>query len=124
MRIIRRLTIILTLTVTPFVFGLGALCFVSAAASQPMAFAKLQSDAMNAYNVAVSHFKSVLAQRREQIESKQKLPDLPGQALYLARNEMLSTYKDLTDVLPSKIGRSSKFKIPPAYFDADNEPLL
>jgi hypothetical protein len=37
---------------------------------------------------------------------------------------MLSTYKDLTDVLPSKIGRPNKFKIPPAYFDADNEPLL
>jgi len=27
-------------------------------------------------------------------------------------------------VLPSKIGRSNKFGIPPAYFDADNEPLL
>jgi hypothetical protein len=37
---------------------------------------------------------------------------------------MLSTYKDLTDALPSKIGRLNKFKIPPAYFDADNEPLL
>src|SRR5207247_2283084 len=36
----------------------------------------------------------------------------------------LSTYKDLTDALPLKIGRLNKFKIPPAYFDADNEPLL
>src|SRR6185369_16994997 len=34
------------------------------------------------------------------------------------------TYKDLTDVLPSKIGRPNKFVIPPAYFDADNEPLI
>jgi hypothetical protein len=49
---------------------------------------------------------------------------VPGQALYLARNAMMSTYKDLTDAVPSKIGRPNKFGIPPAYFDADNEPLL
>jgi hypothetical protein len=36
---------------------------------------------------------------------------------------MMSTYKDLTDALPSRIGRPNKFGIPPAYFDADNEPL-
>jgi hypothetical protein len=42
----------------------------------------------------------------------------------LARNNMISTYKDLTDALPSRIGRPNKFAIPPAYFDADNEPLL
>jgi len=94
------------------------------AASQALALTPTHSDAMNSYNEAVSRFKSVLRQRRAQIESKQKLPDLPGQALYLARNDMLSTYKDLTDALPSKIGRANKFKIPPAYFDADNEPLL
>src|SRR5947209_12211808 len=37
---------------------------------------------------------------------------------------MMSTFKDLTDALPSRIGRPNKFGIPPAYFDADNEPLL
>ena len=37
---------------------------------------------------------------------------------------MMSTYKDLTDALPSKIGRPNKFGIPPAYFDAGNEPLI
>ena len=37
---------------------------------------------------------------------------------------MISAHKDLTDALPSKIGRPNKFGIPPAYFDADNEPLL
>ena len=37
---------------------------------------------------------------------------------------MLGAYKDLTDALPSKIGGPNKFGIPPAYFDADNEPLL
>jgi hypothetical protein len=83
-----------------------------------------QSDAMTAYSAAVNHFKSVLRQRRAQIDAKQPLPDLPGQALYLARNDMLSTYRDLTDAVPAKIGRPNKFKIPPAYFDADNEPLL
>ncbi len=96
----------------------------SPAASQAVALTKTQSDAMNSYNAAVSRFKSILRERRAQIDAKQKLPNLPGQALYLARNDMLSTYKDLTDALPSKIGRPNKFKIPPAYFDADNEPLL
>jgi hypothetical protein len=52
------------------------------------------------------------------------LPNLPGQALYLARVNVMSAYKDLTDALPSKIGRSNKFGIPPAYFDADIEPLV
>jgi hypothetical protein len=37
---------------------------------------------------------------------------------------MISSYKDLTDVVPARIGRANKFGIPPAYFDADNEPLL
>jgi hypothetical protein len=52
------------------------------------------------------------------------LPDRPGQALYLARVGVISTYKDLTDALPSRIGRPNKFGIPPAYFDADIEPLV
>jgi hypothetical protein len=37
---------------------------------------------------------------------------------------MMSTYKDLTDALPSRIGRLNKYGIPPAYFDADEEPLI
>jgi hypothetical protein len=52
------------------------------------------------------------------------LPNLPGQALYLARNKMLSSYKDLTDALPSKIGCPNKYEIPPAYFNVATEPLL
>ena len=63
-------------------------------------------------------------ERRAQIEANQPLPNLPGQALYLARIAMMSAYKDLTDLLPARIGRPNKFGIPPAYFDADNEPLL
>jgi len=98
--------------------------FISAAEAQPIPLAKPQLDALNAYENALSQFKSILRERRAQINSKQQLPTLPGQALYLARNNMISAYKDLTDALPSKIGRPNKFGLPPAYFDAGNEPLL
>jgi hypothetical protein len=102
--------------------GIGNLGFISPARGQPAALTN--SDALNAYNNAVNDFKSILSQRRAQINSRQPLPNLPGQALYLARNNMISAYKDLTTAIPSKIGRPNKFGIPPAYFDADNEPLL
>ena len=102
----------------------GDLSFISPAQGQPAAPMKSQPDALNAYNKAVTEFKSILSQRRAQITSNQQLPNLPGQALYLARNNMISAYKDLTDALSSKIGRPNKFGIPPAYFDAANEPLL
>jgi hypothetical protein len=95
-------------------FGLGA-----GAVAQPAA----RSDALDAYEEALDRFKSILRQRRAQIEAKQPLPNLPGQALYLARLDMMSAYKDLTDAVPSRIGRSNKFGIPPAYYDAVNEPL-
>jgi hypothetical protein len=98
--------------------------FVSAARAQPSALSQSQSDALAAYNKAVADFKSILSERRAQIDARQPLSNLPGQALYLARNTMISAYKDLTDALPSRIGRPNKFEIPPAYFDADNEPLL
>ena len=102
----------------------GNLGFTSPAMGQPIALAKKQSDALNTYNNAVSHFKSILGERRRQIDSNQPLPNLPGQALYLARVDIMSAYKDLTDALPSKIGRPNKFGIPPEYLDADNEPLV
>ncbi|MBV8926227.1 MAG: hypothetical protein JOZ74_12750, partial [Bradyrhizobium sp.] len=86
--------------------------------------ATAQADALATYDQAVGEFKSILAQRRAEINAHQALPELPGQALYLARNRMMSAYKDLTDAVPSRIGRPNKFKIPPAYFDADTEPLL
>jgi hypothetical protein len=103
---------------------IGDVGFISPARGQPAALTKAQSDALAAYDTAVSQFKSILSQRRAQIASRQPLPNLPGQALYLARNNMISAHKDLTDALPSRIGRPNKFGIPPAYFDADNEPLL
>jgi hypothetical protein len=101
-----------------------AAALVSPAMGQPGTLTKGQSDALHAYSNAVNSFKSILGQRRVQINSNQRLPNLPRQALYLARNDMMSAYKDLTDALPSKIGRLNKFGIPPAYFDADSEPLL
>jgi hypothetical protein len=83
-----------------------------------------QSEALATYERALGDFKSILAERRGQIEAKQPLPNLPGQALYLARVAVISSYKDLTDAMPSRIGRANKFGIPPAYFDADIEPLV
>ena len=106
------------------VAAIGNLGFMSPAIGQPASLTKKQSDALDAYNNAVRNFESILGQRRAQINSKQPLPNLPGQAVYLARNNMMSAYKDLTDALPSKIGRPNKFGIPPAYFDAGNEPLV
>jgi len=102
----------------------GDLGFISSALGQPAALTPSQSEALNNYNKSVQDFRSILKERRAQIDAKQKLPDVPGQALYLARVAMMGAYKDLTDVLPSRIGRPNKYKIPPAYFDADNEPLI
>ena len=101
--------------------AIGLLCASPAVAET---LTKKQSDALAAYNNARTQFEQILRQRRAQIDSKQGLPNLPGQALYLARNAMMSTYKDLTDALPSKIGGPNKYGIPPAYFGADSESLL
>jgi hypothetical protein len=102
----------------------GNFGFISAALSQPAALTKAQTDTLNSYNKTVQDFRTILRERRAQVDARQKLPDVPGQALYLARVAMMGAYSDLTDVLPSRIGRPNKYKIPPAYFDADNEPLI
>jgi hypothetical protein len=94
------------------------------AAAQSEAHTKEQATNVAAYDKALRTFKAVLAQRRAQINARRELPNLPGQALYLARLKMMSAYKDLTDALPSRIGRPNKFGVPPAYFDADIEPLI
>jgi hypothetical protein len=105
----------LGLLCAPFVAVIiGSLGFMSPAMAEPLT--KKQSDALDAYNHSRTQFEQVLRQRRAQIDSKQ--------GLYLARNNMMSAYKDLTDALPSKIGGPNKYGIPPAYFSADNEPLL
>jgi hypothetical protein len=104
--------------------GSGALGLIAPAQAQPVPLAKAQSDALAAYEKALTDFKTILAQRRAQVDAKTKLPNLPGQALYRARIKVMSTYKELTDALPGRIGRPNKFGVPPAYFDADIEPLI
>ena len=111
-------------TVVSLVSPAGSFSFISPAMGQPDVVTKKQSDAQNTYNKAVSDFKSILDERRAQINSNQPLPNLPGQALYLARINMMSTYKDFTDALSSRIGGPNKFGIPPAYFDAQKESLI
>jgi hypothetical protein len=122
-----RISVVIGLCGLAYLVGLavniGNLSFISFARGQP-ALTTSQSDALNAYNKTVQDFRSILRERRAQINANQNLPDKPGQALYLARVAMMGAYKDLTDVLPSRIGRPNKYKIPPAYFDADNEPLI
>jgi hypothetical protein len=107
--------------VFPAVAYLGFIC---PAMGQPAELSKKQSEALGVYNNAANDFESILKRRRAQINSNQRLPNLPGQALYLARVNMMSTYKDLTDALPSKIGGPNKFGIPPAYFEVQKEPLV
>jgi hypothetical protein len=97
---------------------------LSPAKGEPAILTKSQRDALNVYNEALNEFKSTLRGRRAQIDAHEQLPDLPGQALYVVRINMMNAYKDLTDAVPSKIGRPNKFGIPPAYFDADSEPLI
>src|SRR5262249_55994496 len=93
-------------TVAPSVPAIsGNLSLISPAQGQPAAPTTSQSDALSAYNKAVNDFRSILRERRAQISSNQQLPNLPGQALYLARNNMMSAYKDLTDAAPSKTRR-------------------
>ena len=62
---------------------IGNLSFMSPARGQPAALTKPQSDTLNTYNNTVNDFRSILGQRRTQINSNQRIPNLPGQALYL-----------------------------------------
>ena len=100
---------------------LPASCLVSARAQS---LTPGQASAQQAYDGALVRFRAILAERRRQIDAKQPLPNLPGQDLYLARVAVMSTYKDLTDAIPARIGRPNKAGIPPAYLDADIEPLV
>ena len=93
------------------------------AGDQPTALTQSQLDALDAYDRALNHFRSILSERRTQIGSHHPLPNLPGQALYLARISRLARSKS-SRRFSSIVGRTNKFGIPPAYFDADIEPLI
>jgi hypothetical protein len=120
----RQITASAVLAVAIVLAGPADVGLLSLARAQPAALTAEQSKAIEAYNRALSDFKAILAERRRQIDAHEPLPDRPGQALYLARVDVMSSYKDLTDVLPSRIGRPNKYEVPPAYFDADIEPLI
>lgn len=93
-------------------------------APKPATLTKRQAGAIATYERALAAFKTILAKRRAQIDAGEPLPRLPGQAVYLARLKVMSTYKMLTDAVPARIGRPNRFGVPPAYFDADIEPLI
>jgi hypothetical protein len=68
--------------------AIGNLSFMSPAMGQPSALTK--NNRMRLVRTA-SDFESILGQRRAQINSNQRPPNLPRQALYLARINMMST---------------------------------
>jgi hypothetical protein len=112
------------LGIVPSAFAQPAFAQSAAPAQPAAALTKEQAEAQAEYDKALGAFKAILAERRRQIDAKEKLPDRPGQAVYLARLAVISTYKDLTDAVPARIGRPNRFGVPPAYFDADIEPLV
>ena len=66
----------ITSMVTPLVPAkIGNLSLMSPARSQPAALTKSPSDTLSAYDKAVSDFKSILRERRAQIDSNQPLPN-------------------------------------------------
>jgi hypothetical protein len=104
--------------------GVGVVAPALAQSQPPAPLTQEQAAAVAAYDKALRAFKAVLAERRGQIERGERLPERPGQALYLARRDVMSSYKDLTDAMPGRIGRGNKLGIPPAYLDAGLEPLI
>jgi hypothetical protein len=116
----------------------------------PKQITKAQAAAVAAYDKALAQFKGILAQRRVEIDAQsapgeppkqahlphhpknktaakrraRKLPSQPGQAVYLARMKVMSTYKDLTEAMPERIGPPNRYGVPPDYFDVAIEPLI
>src|SRR5438270_5454572 len=66
----------------------GAQTRTAPSPTRPTALTQAQSDALAAYDKALNQLKSISSERRAQISSHQALPNLPGQALYLARVNM------------------------------------
>lgn len=70
---------IFTDTITALIpANISVLRFIAPVQGQAAALTKSQTDALDTYNFAVSRFKSILSERRAQINSHQPLPNLPG----------------------------------------------
>jgi hypothetical protein len=123
-RTLPRLRVAALAILLPWLLPAGGGSLVATARADQTKLTEEQAAAVAAYDKALAAFKKILAERRAQIDAGKKLPSLPGQAVYLARIKVMSTYKDVTDALPARIGRPNKFGVPPAYFDADIEPLI
>ena len=102
---------------------IGGASFVAAAQAETSALTPAQSDALKTYTTALNAFAAILAQRRAQLTMQQKLPGRPGQALYLARLAHDERVQGPHRRAASRSGGPT-IRIPPAYFDADTEPLI
>ena len=71
-----RISVVIGLCGLAYLVGLpvniGNLSFISFALGQPAALTASQSDALNAYNKTVQDFRSILRERRAQINAKSK----------------------------------------------------
>jgi len=93
-------------SLTPMVFvAIGNLSFMSAAMGEPAALTNKQSNALNAYNNAVSGFEAILGERRAQITSNQRLRTCRDRHSTCTQQHD-QRIQDLTDTNPSKIGRA------------------
>jgi hypothetical protein len=85
-------------TVSPLVpTAIGNLGFISPVMGQSRPPTKKQSDALDTYNDAVRAFESISSQRRAQISSCLRLPDLPGQADRTTKKS--ATFRELLDAM-------------------------
>ena len=102
-----------------------ALLAVTPVAAQARALTQEQAAAAAAYDKALRDFSAILAERRAQIDGEAAAARRGrGRRCIWRGCEVMSTYKDLTDAVPARIGRGNKFGVPPAYFDAAIEPLI
>ena len=101
---------------------IGAGGIVPHAHAQPAA--PSQAEALQAYNKALGDFKAVLKQRRGQIDAEAAVAGAAG-AGALSRPQRHDEHLQGPHRRDAVADRpANKFEIPPAYFDADNEPLI
>jgi hypothetical protein len=77
--------------------AIGNLGFMSPVMGQSSPPTKRQLDALDTYNDAVRAFESFSSQRRAQISSYLRLPDLPGQADRTTKTS--ATFREILDAV-------------------------